>query len=135
MENDTTTHELRLLDKLKLDSSPSNLAFARRRVFRAGRLSEFGAHMAEGVLAVEVVDHGGPDYMQEGHVFARVVLDASAADFGKAAAALQEGLEGVAASRGQLLMLAVYRATARDRRRAWLRWTLRGRKRVATLPA
>lgn len=119
------THEYSLLKHLGMDPSRANLAFARRRVMRAGRLAQLGAHMVDGVLDVQVIDHGGPDYMAEGDVFARVLLDAPESDLGARALQLEQGLAEVAQSRGQRLMLAVYRATERDCWRERVRWAFR----------
>jgi hypothetical protein len=120
-----TDHATRLLAARKLDASPANLAYARRRVMRAGRLAELGAHLVPCVLAVETVETGEPDHMAEGSMFARVVLDAPEHTWGAEAAALDAGLRERAAERGLELMLAVDRATPRDRRRERLRWAFR----------
>ena len=118
-------HAARLLAAHKLDASPANLAHARRRVARAGRLAELGAHLVPGVLAVETVETGGPDHMAPGSIFARVILDAPEHSWGAEASALATGLQARAAERGLELMLAIYRAGSRDRRRERLRWAFR----------
>lgn len=120
-----TDHARRLLAARELDPSPANLAYARRRVMRAGRLAELGAHMVPGVLAVRTVETGDHDHMADGSIFARVVLDAPEASWGAEARKLAEGLEARAEERGLELMLAIDRATPRDRRRERLRWAFR----------
>jgi len=120
-----TSHAARYLAARNLDPSPANLAVARRRVARAGRLAELGAHLIPGVLHVQTVETGGPDHMSPGSVFARVVLDAPELSWQAEAMNARAQLEALAAQRGLRLMVAIYRATPRDHRRERVRWALR----------
>ncbi len=117
----TDSHALRLLTARKLDPSPSNLAYARRRVLAAGRLAALGAHMVPGVLRVSSVEHGEADAMSPGSMMAEVWLDAPRHEWQRRAADLLQ-LQDIAAGQGLRLTLAVYRATRWDRWRERLAW-------------
>ena len=119
-------HAARYLSARKLDASSTNRALADRAVSRAGRLAEIGAHCIPGVLRVETVETGGPDHMAPGCIFARVWLDAPGYTWAMEAKRAREQLEALAAQSNLVLMVALYRVTAADRRRERWAWRLRG---------
>ena len=120
-END---HARRYLDKIKLSPSKRNLTVAARRVHNSGRLAELGAHMCDGIVRTRVVDDGDTEMMAPGNIIAEVWVHAKVASDWAALARAVMGLHEVATSRGQLLVLAIYRATWADRARSWLSWRL-----------
>ena len=123
----TNPHALRLLESRGLDSSPSNTAWAARRVLAVGRLAELGAHRVSGLLRVRTVETGDADAMAPGSMFAEVWLDARDIGEWRARAGQLLELERAAASQGLRLTLAVYRSSRFDRLRERLAWALRKR--------
>lgn len=112
-------------DSLGLSPSSEVLAMAGRRICACGRLAQLPPllHLAW-IVRVEVLEHGdGPPHLAEGTAHATVwVMGPNDAVVQRHATQVHQVVQSTAWDAGQLLTVAVRRASWRDRLRAWLRW-------------